>query len=73
MSSIMRRRSGLISAIGGLPFQGWGEAPKPWQTARPEPSATAERTSRVSGLVQSQPCVSGGSETPPKYDSYASG
>ena len=35
------------------PFQGWGEAPKPWQTARPEPSATAERTSRVSGLVQS--------------------
>ena len=53
MSSIMRRRSGLISAIGGLPFQGWGEAPKPWQTARPEPSATAERTSRVSGLVQS--------------------
>jgi hypothetical protein len=55
MSSIMRRRSGLISAIGGLPFQGWGEAPKPWQTARPEPSATAERTSRVSGLVQSRP------------------
>ena len=54
MSSIMRRRSGLISAIGGLPFQGWGEAPKPWQTARPEPSATAERTSRVSGLVQSR-------------------
>jgi hypothetical protein len=56
MSSIMRRRSGLISAIGGLPFQGWGEAPKPWQTARPEPSATAERTSRVSGLVQSAFC-----------------
>ena len=27
----------------GLPFQGWGEAPKPWQTERPEHSATAHR------------------------------
>jgi hypothetical protein len=54
MSSIMRRRSGLISATGGLPFQGWGEAPKPWQTERLERSATTERTSRASGLVQSR-------------------
>ena len=27
----------------GLPFQGWGEAPKPWQTERLEHSATAHR------------------------------
>src|ERR1700730_16215440 len=52
MSSIMRRRSGLISVIGGLPFQGWGAAPKPWQTEHLEHSATAHRFSRVSGLVQ---------------------
>ena len=30
MSSITRRRRGLISVIGGLPSQ--GEAPQPWQT-----------------------------------------
>ena len=53
MSSIMRRRSGLISVIGGLPFQGWGEAPEPWQTEQLELSATAPGFSRVSGLVQS--------------------
>ena len=53
MSSIMRRRSGLISVIGGLPFQGWGAAPKPWQTEHLELSANAHRFSRVSGLVQS--------------------
>src|ERR1700736_5574163 len=53
MSSIMRRRSGLISVIGGLPFQGWGAAPKPWQTEHLKHSATAHRFSRVSGLVQS--------------------
>src|SRR4030088_301578 len=53
MSSIMRRRSGLISVIGGLPFQGWGAAPKPWQTEHLELSATAHRFSRLSGLVQS--------------------
>src|ERR1700679_255345 len=27
ISSIMRRRRGLISVIGGLPSRGWGEAP----------------------------------------------
>src|SRR5277367_4906529 len=52
MSSIMRRRSGLISVIGGLPFQGWVQHPNP---GRPNAtySATAHHSSRVSGLVQS--------------------
>jgi hypothetical protein len=53
MSSIMRRRKGLISVIGGLPFQGWGEAPKPWQTSQPT-HAKGSRNYRASGLVQSK-------------------
>jgi hypothetical protein len=55
MSSIMRRRSGLISVIGGLPFQGWGAAPKPWQTEHLELSATRAPLlppQRVSSIVQ---------------------
>src|ERR1700729_1073079 len=36
----------------GLPFQGWGEAPKPWQTERLEHPATAHRfpPQRVSSI-----------------------
>ena len=44
MSSIMRRRRGLISVIGGLPFQGWGAASQPWQTSKPTPPNEAATT-----------------------------
>ena len=40
----------------GSPVSGLGCTPRPWQTEHPEHSATADRFSRVSGLVQSLPC-----------------
>src|SRR5690348_16126147 len=39
---------------GGLPFQGWGEAPKPWQTERPRTLRYRRTNLHGSGLVQSR-------------------
>src|SRR5690242_6569644 len=53
ISLIMWCRSRLISVIGGLPFWVGVKHRKPGRPNAPELSATAERTSRVSGLVKS--------------------
>jgi hypothetical protein len=43
---------GLILVIGGLPFQGWGAAPKPCQTSHPTHASGAATT--ASAVVQSR-------------------
>ena len=55
MSSIMRRRRGLISVIGGSPVQGWGESTQILADQRQttQKNRCPRRNYRVSGLVQS--------------------